>query len=275
MPLDAGAAAARRRRRSRRRPATTATATSCRTTSSTPTGSPATTARPTACTRSPRRPRSRLLVVPDLYWPAPLPPSSTASSTRRRSPGREFEPCVEPADGTAQAQAPPELDGLLLDPRDPAELARDRRLPAAAGRARRAARPFVVLLDVPPGLDQRRILAWRGALRLGLRGRLPPLARRRAPRRRAATRRSRVNPSAFAAGIIAAPRAAARRPVRPGQRDRGAASSTSPTPCRRRATTSCTRRDQRVPARARRHPADRGAHALRAIPPTASSASAG
>ena len=103
--------------------------------------------------------RVATLVVPDLYEPSPLPALEDVLDPPTLA-GPSFAKCVEPERG-ARRREPPELAGLLLDPNDPSELdaivGYQRRLAGLA----EATRAFVVLLDVPPGLDQRRIVRWR------------------------------------------------------------------------------------------------------------------
>ncbi|MDX6410568.1 MAG: uncharacterized protein QOE91_84, partial [Gaiellaceae bacterium] len=141
------------------------------------------------------------VVVPDLYQPSPLPqldgildPPSLA--------GPRFEPCDEPVDGPKQAAPPPELEGLLLDPRDPAELARIVEYQRRLADLVETVRSFVVLLDVPPGLDQRQILLWRAQFATSYAAAYHPWLDIARSDGRGLTRR-RLNPSAVAGGIIA------------------------------------------------------------------------
>ena len=141
------------------------------------------------------------VVVPDLYQPSPLPeldgildPPSLA--------GPRFEPCAEPESGPPQTAPLPELDGLLLDPRDPAELARIVLYQQQLTGLAEAIRSFVVLLDVPPGLDQRQILTWRAQFATAYAAAYHPWLDVARSDGGGLTRR-RLNPSAFAAGIIA------------------------------------------------------------------------
>ncbi|MFC4065958.1 phage tail sheath C-terminal domain-containing protein [Actinoplanes subglobosus] len=144
-----------------------------------------------------------LLVAPDLYDPAPL--DATADVTTPPSvAGPGFAVCVAVAPPPPPAEpAPPGLTGLALDPRVPADL---NRIVAAQRELVRFAdtrRDLTVLLDVPFGLPQRRILAWRTAFD-------SPYAAAYHPWLDVAAGDDardmlvRVNPSAFAAGIIAA-----------------------------------------------------------------------
>jgi phage tail sheath protein FI len=105
-------------------------------------------------------------------------------------------------DGPKQAAPPPELEGLLLDPRDPAELARIVEYQRRLADLVETVRSFVVLLDVPPGLDQRQILLWRAQFATSYAAAYHPWLDIARSDGRGLTRR-RLNPSAVAAGIIA------------------------------------------------------------------------
>lgn len=102
-----------------------------------------------------------MVLAPDLYSPGPLAPAEPVLDPPSLA-GPEFAPCDDfvPAPGS-QDNPPPPLAGLQLDPRLPADLekivALQQRLVIAAERSG----AFVALLDVPPGLAERRILAWR------------------------------------------------------------------------------------------------------------------
>lgn len=143
-----------------------------------------------------------LLVAPDLYSPGPLVEvESVVGQPEFASP--EFVRCTAGA-GAPPVQAAPvqELEGLLLDPEHAADLARivglQRRLIEFAEQVRN----FVVLLDVPPKLRQRAMLAWRAQLDSSWAAAYHPFIRvARVDDRRDAL--VRVNPSAIAAGIIA------------------------------------------------------------------------
>ena len=139
------------------------------------------------------------VVVPDLYEPSPLPANEEVLEPLTAGPA--FAKCVDVSVGE-QETAPPELLGLLLDPNDPAELdeivRHQRRLADLASDTRE----FVVLLDVPPGLDQRRIVRWRGEFDTSYAAAYCPwLDVVRSDDGRPA--KKRMNPSAFAAGILA------------------------------------------------------------------------
>jgi hypothetical protein len=114
--------------------------------------------------------------------------------------GPEFAECVPAPPAAVQATPASQLTGLLLDP------AQD--LDVIAGLQRRLAdladdlESFIVLLDVPPGLSQRRMRYWRGKFDTTYAAAYHPwLQVARANDGRDAE--FIVNPSAFAAGIIA------------------------------------------------------------------------
>jgi hypothetical protein len=141
------------------------------------------------------------VVTPDLYEPAPLP-NLDAILDPLNLAGPDFEPCVDPVAGPDQEAQPPELEGLLLDPGDPAELSRivdyQQRLVELADQLA----SFIVLLDVPPGLDQRRIVTWRASFgSMFCAAYHPWLDVAQSTDQRNAT--VRMNPSAYGAGIIA------------------------------------------------------------------------
>jgi hypothetical protein len=144
------------------------------------------------------------LAVPDLYAPGPLVPIDRPAVEVSLASGT-FAPCVElpPADPNGEGTvAPPDLTGLLRDPRDPADLEEitvlQERLAVLADRLAR----FVLLLDVPPGIGQRRVLRWRPRFATSWAAAYHPwLVVSRLDDGRDAL--IRINPSALAAGILA------------------------------------------------------------------------
>ncbi len=100
-----------------------------------------------------------MLLAPDLYSPGPLAPIVPANPP---DPGNaEFGPCT-PEVQPQLIGAQPELDGLRLDPTLPADLDTIAGLQQRLIDFAEALGRFDVLLDVPPGLRQRGVLAWRG-----------------------------------------------------------------------------------------------------------------
>jgi hypothetical protein len=141
------------------------------------------------------------LVTPDLYEPAPLPDIDAILDPLSLA-GPIFEPCLDPVAGPPQEAQPPELEKLLLDPGDSTELARivgyQQQLVGLAD----TLASFVVLLDVPPGLDQRGIVTWRANFGSAFAAAYHPWLDVAQPSDdRNAT--ARLNPSAYGAGIIA------------------------------------------------------------------------
>ncbi|MGB7922046.1 MAG: phage tail sheath C-terminal domain-containing protein [Pyrinomonadaceae bacterium] len=142
------------------------------------------------------------VVVPDLYSPAPLvavesilDPVSLAGPT--------FERCVDlPPAPVSQDSASFDLEGLRLDPLLPGDLAEISSLQARLVEFAELMRSFVVLLDVPPGLSQRKIMQWRAPFNSSYAAAYHPwlMVARRDDKRDALIR---VPPSAVAAGIIA------------------------------------------------------------------------
>jgi len=141
-----------------------------------------------------------LLVVPDLYSPGPLAPAANPDPVPLAGP--TFGPCVPFVAPPLPTVAAPELEGLRLDPSLPADFARVVHLQGRLVELADQLRTFVVLLDVPPGLNERRILEWRARFGSDFAAAYHPwlLASRREDRRGALVR---VNPSAVAAGVIA------------------------------------------------------------------------
>lgn len=142
------------------------------------------------------------VAVPDLYSPAPLvavesilDPVSLAGPT--------FERCVDlPFAPVSQGEASFDLEGLRLDPLLPGDLAEISSLQARLVEFAELMRSFVVLLDVPPGLSQRKIMQWRAPFNSSYTAAYHPwlMVARRDDKRDALIR---VPPSAVAAGIIA------------------------------------------------------------------------
>ena len=100
------------------------------------------------------------LVVPDLYSPGDLAETEFILEPISFA-GPEFAPCV-PAPATGEQAVPPKsLDGLRLDPRVASDRAQIVALQQGLISFAEAIRSFVVLLDVPPGLDQQIVKSWR------------------------------------------------------------------------------------------------------------------
>ncbi|WP_250002275.1 phage tail sheath subtilisin-like domain-containing protein [Actinoplanes sp. M2I2] len=143
-----------------------------------------------------------LLMAPDLYDPAPLTADPDVLD-QVSTAGPEFQPCLRPDPPDPATPRIPGLDGLRLDPLMPDELDRivaaQRELVAFADRRRE----FTVLLDAPLGLPPARILRWRTAFASPYAAAYHPWLDVAAPDddREALIR---LNPAAFAAGIIAA-----------------------------------------------------------------------
>jgi hypothetical protein len=153
-----------------------------------------------------------LLVAPDLYSPRPLAKVDSVVDEGSLA-GSDFAQCVAPASPVPQAEVPEDLDNLRLDPLADFDVivALQRRLLEFA----EALRSFIVLLDVPPQLNQRRILDWRAKFDSAYAaGYYPWIEVARLDDRRDAI--VRVNPSAIAAGIIAQREIAFGVPYGPG-----------------------------------------------------------
>jgi uncharacterized protein len=142
-----------------------------------------------------------LLVVPDLYSPQAMPaiesivdPSSLA--------GPDFERCAVIPPAAVQAPPATDLIGLRLDPELPDDLMRIINLQRTLADLAALLRSFVVLLDVPPRLGQRQILAWRSAFDTSFAAAYHPwlLVSEVSDLRDTLIA---INPSAVAAGIVA------------------------------------------------------------------------
>ncbi|WP_250037772.1 phage tail sheath C-terminal domain-containing protein [Paractinoplanes maris] len=138
------------------------------------------------------------MVVPDLFAvPAPveaLPPQPVGA-------GPDFRPCRRVATAPQRPARPRSgLDGLTLDPADPdglAELAeRQQQVIALAEDLR-----VVALLDVPPGIDDTRVLRWRSRFSSSFAAAYHPWLRTPGPM--PGRRLVAIPPSAVAAGLIA------------------------------------------------------------------------
>jgi uncharacterized protein len=143
-----------------------------------------------------------LLLTPDLYSPSPLAPLEDVTEPVSLA-GAEFERCVDlPPKTQGQTRAEFDLAGLRLDPKLPADRERIIGYQTKLVELAEVLRSFIVLLDVPPGLNQRQILNWRARFNSAFAAAYHPWLQvaRRDDRRDTLVR---VPPSAVAAGIIA------------------------------------------------------------------------
>lgn len=140
-----------------------------------------------------------IVVAPDLYSPGPLAPIELITAPTSFA-GPEFSECIAPVPAPPQGPPTQDLTGLRLDP--------DQDLDTIAALQRRMTdladqlEAFIVLLDVPPGLSQRRMLYWRARFDSAYAAAYHPwlnVARTDDQRDSLIA----VNPSAIAAGIIA------------------------------------------------------------------------
>jgi uncharacterized protein len=143
-----------------------------------------------------------LLLTPDLYAASPLSPLEDVTEPVSLA-GAEFERCVDlPPKTEEQNRAGLDLAGLSLDPKLPAERERIISYQTKLVELADVLRSLIVLLDVPPGLNQRQILNWRARFNSAFSAAYHPwlqVARRDDSRDTLV----RVPPSAVAAGIIA------------------------------------------------------------------------
>jgi hypothetical protein len=140
-----------------------------------------------------------VLVAPDLYSPNPLAPVQlvTAPTSFARP---EFSECLPSIPAPAQGSPAPDLTGLRLDPNEDLDTiaALQLRMTDFADELE----SLVVLLDIPPGLSQRRMLYWRAKFDTAYAAAYHPWLNVARPDYRRSGLVA-VNPSAIAAGIIA------------------------------------------------------------------------
>jgi Bacteriophage tail sheath protein len=146
-----------------------------------------------------RVPEVASIVAPDLYSPAPVPVTAPVADPPTFA-GATFAECVEAPGSPSVVPRPAGLDRLRLDPLDASELAT---IVALQNQLVSCAELLdaVALLDVPRGLTQREILGWRANFDSSHAAAYHPWLR--APLGTAGSPLVDVNPSAFAAGIIA------------------------------------------------------------------------
>jgi hypothetical protein len=139
------------------------------------------------------------VVAADLYSPKALPSLQPVVDVAPPT-GPTFTACGPLPDPVPQAKPAPGLDGLRLDPSVPDELAQIAAYQARLVSLAEQTRAFVALLDVPPGLHQRQILAWRAGFASTFAAGYHPWIRVVAAGGNAL---AEINPSAVASGIIA------------------------------------------------------------------------
>lgn len=143
-----------------------------------------------------------LLVVPDLYSPTALAPIVSFSEPTSFA-NAEFTRCVDSPLGSVEPEIRLlDLDNLRLDPQLPDDLQKIISLQQRLVEFAELLRSFVVLLDVPPWLTHRKILAWRAAFNSSYSAAYYPWVQvARLDDRRDSL--IHLPPSAVAAGIIA------------------------------------------------------------------------
>lgn len=142
-----------------------------------------------------------LLVLPDLYDPAPLPDDDDVSDPPTLC-GADFAVHVDAGSPPPTVPVTPGLLGLALDPSVPADL--DRIVAAQQAVLDHVVhrRDLTLLLDVPPGLSHQERLAWRARFDSPHAAAYHPWLDVASPTD-TRDRLVMVNPAAFAAGIIA------------------------------------------------------------------------
>ena len=146
-----------------------------------------------------RVPEVASVVVPDLCSPAPVPVTTTVADPPTFA-GATFAECVQVPGSPAVTPQPSGLDGLRLDPLDATDLDVIITLQNQVVSCAQAL-GVVALLDVPPGLKQRAILQWRANFDSSYAAAYHPWLR--APLASTGSPLVTINPSGFAAGIIA------------------------------------------------------------------------
>lgn len=145
-----------------------------------------------------------IVVVPDLYSPAPL--AEREKEEVLPSAGPTFEVCLPsppaPADESPGDGSDEDLDGLRLDPAFPDERAEVVALQQRLVDLAELVASWIVLLDAPPRLNQRELIAWRAGFGTAWAAAYHPWVRVARPDD-ARTPLVTVNPAAFAAGIVA------------------------------------------------------------------------
>ncbi len=142
-----------------------------------------------------------LLLAPDLYEPAPLAPLDDVRDQPSLC-GPTFAVAVEIVPDLEPSLPLPGLDGLALDPLDSVDRARIVANQRALVEHATWRRDLTVLLDVPPGLSQHRTRTWRTEFDSEFAAAYHPWIDVSTDGD-GRDRLVRVNPSAFAAGIIA------------------------------------------------------------------------
>lgn len=147
-----------------------------------------------------------LLVVPDLYVPEPFEQTRATEQASVLS-GAEFSPCVVRADEPLDVElARPSLPGLILDPGLPGDRAKIILLQQKLVDLAKQLREFIVLLDVPPKQTALQILQWRGQFNSEYCAAYHPWLKVNQIEAdgQIGVEAKIINPSAVAAGIIAA-----------------------------------------------------------------------
>lgn len=147
-----------------------------------------------------------VLVIPDLYVPEPFEAVSEEQAPVLFS-GEEFAPCFDYPDGLLETEsATPTLPGLILDPANPTDRQKIIYLQQQAVYLAQQLAEFIVLLDVPPQLTQQQILQWRTQFNSPYCAAYHPWLKANQYDSSGALQVNPkiINPSAVAAGIIAA-----------------------------------------------------------------------
>jgi hypothetical protein len=142
-----------------------------------------------------------IVVAPDLYSPSPLAKDQDVIDPVSLA-GPEFAICADLPIKCQQTKHEYDLEGLRLDPRLPEDREKIIEIQQRLVDLAAVLRSFIVLIDVPPGLNQNQILGWRGRFDSAFAAAYHPWLKvsRRDDSRDALLK---VPPSAVAAGIIA------------------------------------------------------------------------
>ncbi len=142
------------------------------------------------------------VAVPDLYVPESLTEAFEAESVTSLA-GAEFTTCFDlPSVDDSIQTIIPELPGLMLDPAVASDLKQIITLQTRLVDFAAQQQQFVVLLDVPPGLNQNSILTWRSNFQSSYAAAYYPWLKI-SDLNDGRNTLIQINPSAVAAGIIA------------------------------------------------------------------------
>ena len=146
-------------------------------------------------------PEIATLIVPDLYCPEPIPEKQDISDPVSLATA-EFKECFDLPEANPPEENPPDPYPLCLDPGVADDREKIITLQKQLVDFAETIRDFVVLLDVPPGLNESEIFAWRSHFNSSFAAAYLPWIKI-SRREDAADSLILLNPSTAAAGILA------------------------------------------------------------------------